>query len=460
MKCTEEGRKLSKENPFKIDRDIKTIVGKKLYYEIKPLSSGLLLIEVDQKQTHDKMMQIRKVHDIPVSVSPHSFMNSSKGTIFCDSISRMTNEEIKEELKDQDVTDVYRIQKRDGELTPLYILTFSVPTLPKTVKLGYMNCRVRLYIPKPRRCFNCQGYGHGKNTCTHEPVCAKCAETGSEHPSFDDCRNDPKCYHCHGDHPASSKDCPMYLLEDLITERKTKNQLTHATAKEQIINENLELAKQIPKLKVNRVNKGSTYSSAAASPSALQQQKDIMAQQNQLLIRQQQKMDQMEQQISFLISLQQSQNSQYIPTLMNVSEPPSNNIKKHKRNDSTSSEETNQPTKCLVTSLRQEDKQPETQSSSSAVGETPSVSGKAASEGTKEGERWTTVGGNSPRRPLNPSTSSSAAPSAAVPSTPLAKNVKGGGKAGSSGPSEDKRSAVSRPIRPKKITGPDPKNWR
>ena len=59
--------KLSLKNPFKIAKALKDILGKKYVNDPKPLSSGLLLIEVDQKQTHDKILQIRKILDIPVS---------------------------------------------------------------------------------------------------------------------------------------------------------------------------------------------------------------------------------------------------------------------------------------------------------------------------------------------------------------------------------------------------------
>ena len=156
MKHTDENRKLSKENPFMIDKALKDILGKKAHYDMKPLSSGLLLIEVDQKQTHDKLLQVKKIHDIPVIVQPHATLNKSKGTIYCDVINGMTDEQILEELKDQEVTDVHRINKRQGDgyvPTGLFVVTFGTTTLPKVVKVGYMYCEVRLYIPNPKRCF-------------------------------------------------------------------------------------------------------------------------------------------------------------------------------------------------------------------------------------------------------------------------------------------------------------------
>ena len=214
MKAVANGHKLSKESSFDMKDAIQAILGNNKHFDIKPLSSGLLLIEVDQKQTHDKMLQIKKVLNIPVSVSPHSSLNATKGTIFCDNIHQHTEDQIQAKLEDQGVTHVHRIKRRDGEYTFLYVLTFNKTTLPQSIKVGYMNCKVRMYIPNPRRCFKCQGYGHGQNTCSHDPICPKCAASGQDHPSFEDCVSELRCVNCHKtDHPASSKNCPVYLLE-------------------------------------------------------------------------------------------------------------------------------------------------------------------------------------------------------------------------------------------------------
>ena len=175
IKSEIEGKKLTKESPFKVQNAIQDILGKNKYFQIKPLNSGLLLIEVDSKEIHDKLLRVKKLHDIPVTVSPHTSLNTTKGTIFCDNIHQYTEDQIQNKLEEKGVTHVHRIKRRDGESTFLYVLTFNKTTLPKDIQLGYMNCKVRTYIPNPRRCFKCQGYGHGKNTCTHDPICAKCA---------------------------------------------------------------------------------------------------------------------------------------------------------------------------------------------------------------------------------------------------------------------------------------------
>ncbi|GFS63577.1 putative RNA-directed DNA polymerase from transposon X-element [Trichonephila clavipes] len=45
-----------------------------------------------------------------------------------------------------------------------------------SVKVAYLHCPVRPYIPNPLRCFQCQRFGHSKTTCRGQPTCARCAE--------------------------------------------------------------------------------------------------------------------------------------------------------------------------------------------------------------------------------------------------------------------------------------------
>ena len=365
-----EGRKLSKEDSFDMNEAIRDILGHQRWFDIKPHhGSGLLLIEVDQKQTHDKLLSIKKVLGIPVSVSPHSTLNSSKGTIFCDNIHKHTEDQIQAKLEDQGVTHVHRIKRRDGEYTFLYVLTFNTTTLPQNIKVGYMNCKVRLYIPNPRRCFKCQGYGHGQNTCSHDPVCPKCAASGRDHPSFEDCRGEQRCINCNKtDHPASSRDCPMYKLEKKIQERKVKNQLTYPTARSQIINENPGLVSQIPTIRSKPTN-AQTYSSAANSATAAassekQALQQVIQLQQQQIQQQNLAMKQMQDQLATMMSLlkasgliQGAINNQNSPSESSSKEASSDNNKKSKRKLSggtTSSSNDLTPSKRGATSDGQE----------------------------------------------------------------------------------------------------------
>ena len=185
MKRADSDAKMSDLSPFVVDKAIKSLLGKKHTSKISTLRSGLLLIEVDQVAEFNKLAKCKKIGDTKVKITEHKQLNTSKGIIFCDNdaVGSMTNEQIKEELSDQDVIEVYRVTKRDGTKTNNYILTFKTSKLPSEIKIGYIKTNVKLYIPNPRRCFNCQSYGHGKTTCTHDTVCVTCGQKGHEYGS-------------------------------------------------------------------------------------------------------------------------------------------------------------------------------------------------------------------------------------------------------------------------------------
>ena len=441
----DSAKRIRNENAFMINQAIRDIVGKK-YCKVNPNGANLL-IEVDQKETHDKLLTVTKLKKVPVNIKPHSYLNQCKGTVYCDNISDMSNEEIQEQLKDQDVAEVYRTKRRDGDNylpTSLFIITFNKTTLPNEVRIGYMNCRVRLYIPNPRICFKCQKFGHGQNTCSHDPNCARCSHVGSDHPKYQDCTNDPKCANCHGDHPASSRQCPMYQLEKKIMEKKLRNNLTYPQARDQIYNEQTELVSQVPTLKVRK--NPQTYSTAAAAPAAVnQQQTHLLAQQQQFFLQQQEQMKLMQQQITTLMNLIKGQVNTTIPMPNTSNDMPkkqtvpkkTSGSKRSRSAGSVSSDEAG-PTK-IAPSNRQEVKQ------SAEVMETASPSDNVTSEGTSE-ER------GRPSHPPNSSRGSSALPDQKV------KERVGSGSSVSTG---NKGSDVSKKKSEKtRITGPDPKGSR
>ena len=106
--------------------------------------------------------------------------------------------EIKNELKKQNVIDVKRITiKKQTEIieTNTYILTFNNPKTPLEIKIGYTVVKVETYIPNPRRCHNCQKYGHLKQHCTRKQVCVKCGEQEPNHIE-ESCKKSLNCNNC------------------------------------------------------------------------------------------------------------------------------------------------------------------------------------------------------------------------------------------------------------------------
>ncbi|GFT48513.1 uncharacterized protein TNCV_1032911 [Trichonephila clavipes] len=164
---------------------------------------------------------------LDVTVAPHTTLNFSRGVISPADFLNVSTEEIKENMQAQNVCDVRRITiRRDGQVlnTKHLILTFNTPDLPQTVKMAYIRCPVRPYIPNPLRCFQCQRFGHSKTVCRGQPTCSRCAEVG--HDSAD-CKAKERCVNCKGDHSSFSRSCPTWLLEKEITAMKIKNKISY-----------------------------------------------------------------------------------------------------------------------------------------------------------------------------------------------------------------------------------------
>ncbi|KAM7314158.1 hypothetical protein ISCGN_003943 [Ixodes scapularis] len=172
--------------------------------------------------------------DVEVSASPHRTLNTIRGVLSEDDFLDASEEEILEGLKDAGVVAVKRIMfRKDGKETPSkhVILTFERHTLPETVKAGYLQCRIRPYVPNPQRCFRCQRFGHGSRSCRGKETCAKC---GSQEHVADICEAAARCSNCSGPHPAYSRTCPLWRQEKEILSLKAKENITYLEAKKKL----------------------------------------------------------------------------------------------------------------------------------------------------------------------------------------------------------------------------------
>ncbi|XP_055924574.1 uncharacterized protein LOC129956667 [Argiope bruennichi] len=160
-------------SPFLVEKAISGNVGE--VKSIKKLRSGDLLVEVGSSKQSKQIAMLKNMSTIPIQVSPHPTLNSSKGVISCGELLNVSVEDITKDLKNQGVTHVRRISiRRDGQLlkTKHLVLTFDSPKLPEHIKAGYMRLSVREYIPNPLRCFKCQRFGHSKTSCRGTVTCA------------------------------------------------------------------------------------------------------------------------------------------------------------------------------------------------------------------------------------------------------------------------------------------------
>ena len=99
--------------------------------------------------------------------------------------------------------------------------------LPSEVRIGYLNFKIRPYVPKPLRCFKCNRFGHVANHCKGKERCSKC---GEQH-SWTVCPSTAlNCPNCHGEHAANDRSCPRYKKEEQVLKIKSSRNVSYAEA--------------------------------------------------------------------------------------------------------------------------------------------------------------------------------------------------------------------------------------
>ena len=235
IESADSSKPVTKLSPFIIEKSISAILGTPK--SVKKLKNETLLVECFSQQQVKNLLGHKKLFNLDVNIFPHKTLNTSKGVIrckelsFCDSL-----EEIKSNLKSQAVSDVKRISvlrngiRRD---THTYILTFSTPILPTSIKVGFQSVKVDVYVPNPLRCYRCQRYGHHESNCRSTPVCPKCAFEGEDHDQKT-CNNPPLCVNCKSSHPTYSKECSVWKDEKEILSIKFKDNVTFLEARKTV----------------------------------------------------------------------------------------------------------------------------------------------------------------------------------------------------------------------------------
>ncbi|GFV77812.1 uncharacterized protein TNCV_4674061 [Trichonephila clavipes] len=182
---------MGKKSPFLIQKALVGIGGEPK--SVKRLRSGDLLIETNSALQTKSFLLAKSFLDCPVFVIPHKSLNSCRGAISEPDLLTTTDAEILDGFSDQGVIQVRRITiKKDTSIIPTkhVILTFNSPNLPTSIKAGYINCKIRPYIPNPLRCFKCQRFGNSQTACRGQLTCSRGASVGH---ASSDCTLEQKC---------------------------------------------------------------------------------------------------------------------------------------------------------------------------------------------------------------------------------------------------------------------------
>ena len=212
-------------SPFVINKAIEGVAG--TVKSVKKTRAGTLLIEVETRQKCLNLLSMQQIDQMPVRVSPHRSLNSSKGVIKWKDLLGTPVEEIAEELSESGVTHVHQI---NNAKTGIYVLTFDRPIPPKDVKCAYIQLKVEEYTPNPMRCYNCQRFGHTTSKCSNQSTCGRCGTKNPQH-STKECRSKPSCTNCKQEHPAFSKKCPKFIEEKEIQSIRTKRKISFTEAR-------------------------------------------------------------------------------------------------------------------------------------------------------------------------------------------------------------------------------------
>ena len=233
VKSDDTEKPITSLSPFVIEKQIESTIGTPK--SVKKLKNQTLLVVTSRKTQTENLLKMKTFFNLPVTVSEHHTLNSSKGIIRNRDLKGESEENIKEYLKDQGVIAVKRFTIKKGNSTiqtNTLLLTFNRITVPKSLRIFYRFIPVDIYIPNPLRCFNCQKFNHHENNCPEDlgSVCENCG-TGNYDHLTSKCKNLTKCVNCGLNHPSRSNECEVWKKEKEIMKIKVTQNITFIEAR-------------------------------------------------------------------------------------------------------------------------------------------------------------------------------------------------------------------------------------
>ena len=222
---------LSKADVFDVYEDFVKKCGEPV--QMWPRNDGALVVEARTKDQGLKIKALDRLADLNLDSDPHPTFNSCKGVVRSFELIDYDTDRLVKKLRKEKVTSAYRVPRTvNGVKLPsqTIIFTFNKLELPKRIRVGYLNIPVEPYVEYPRRCFNCQRFGHVTKTCRQARVCVGC---GSDYHGTP-CTQPACCANCGGDHTASSRQCTFYLYEKEVVAVRNKHRISIKEARQRV----------------------------------------------------------------------------------------------------------------------------------------------------------------------------------------------------------------------------------
>lgn len=248
IKAAAPEQNITKLSPFAIKKAIDYICGS--VKSARPYRGNSILVETNNRNQIIQLMNTKVIlNSYPITVELAENFDVIKGKVFAPELAYVDEDNLLNELKEENprVQHIHRIKRRDDNPSRILIITFGGRTLPPHLKAGYMAYPVDLYIPAPLRCYKCQKFGHGSNSCRSNIRCGKCAE---EH-GTEECRTETrKCVNCNGEHQADNRECPSFKLEKEVVHIKYTQDISFTEARKRT------------RERIGTASTGNTYSQA------------------------------------------------------------------------------------------------------------------------------------------------------------------------------------------------------
>jgi len=167
-----EEKPLKSYNPSFIDKSLKKLIG--TYQACIPLRNGNLMIKCENIQQMSQLMHSRYLSDGVRSVQIMTSVvqpTAAKAVIYRVPPD-LKDEDLLESLKPQKVNYIKRFKNKDSSFSTTVFLQFASPQLPADVRVGYLLFKVKSYIPKPLRYFNCNHFEHVASNCRGKQRCS------------------------------------------------------------------------------------------------------------------------------------------------------------------------------------------------------------------------------------------------------------------------------------------------
>lgn len=131
---------------------------------------------------------------------------------------QLTEDELMEDLKNQNVVKVRRVKKpvkligSEGVHFEMrnthYVDILFGETINNMVKIMFREYQVTLLPPEPLQCLKCLQFGHLKRDCAGTELCRRCGNSG--HKVMECKARSPTCANCKQAHRSGDDRCPVY----------------------------------------------------------------------------------------------------------------------------------------------------------------------------------------------------------------------------------------------------------